>query len=78
MKAIEVNAAFDENGKLGIDNLPVIKNKKARLLILFDEQEQDNDFYYLSQQNLSKGYTQDEPDYDLTLVKEPNPKYERR
>ena len=29
-------------------------------------------------QNFSKAYSEDEPDYSLTLVKEPNPFYEGR
>lgn len=78
MKAIEANAVFDENGKLNIENQPIIKNKKVKLLILIDEEEQEADFYTLSEQNLSKAYSYDEPEYDLSLVKEPNPSYDRR
>ncbi len=75
MKAIEASAVFDENGKMNIDNLPVIKNKKVKLLILIDEEDGDNDFYSLSAQGLSKAYSNDEPEYDLSLVKEANGAY---
>ncbi len=63
---------------MNIDNLPVIKNKKVKLIILIDEEEWDNDFYSLSSQGLSKAYSNEEPEYDLSLVKEPNAAYARR
>jgi len=44
------------------------------LLILFEE-ESENDFYNLSAEGLSKAYSIDEPEYELSLVKEPNPDY---
>lgn len=74
MKAIETSAVFDENGQIFIDNLPAIKNQKVKLLILIDEDEED-DFYALSARGLSKAYSDDEPDYDLSSIKEPNPLY---
>ena len=74
MKAIETTARFDENGKIIIDKLPVIKNKKVRLLILVEE-EIESDFYKISAEGLSNAYSVDEPEYDLSLVKEPNPEY---
>jgi hypothetical protein len=74
MRAIETTAQFDENGKIIIDKLPNIKNKKVRLLILMEE-DSENDFYNLSSQSLSNAYSVHEPDYDLSLVKEPNPDY---
>ncbi len=42
MQAIETTGSFNEKGKLEIDNLPLIKNKKVKLLILFEENEQDD------------------------------------
>ncbi len=74
MKAIETTARFDENGKIIIDKLPIIKNKKVRLLILVEE-ETENDFYNLSAEGLSNAYSVDEPEYELSLVKEPNPDF---
>ncbi|HEY8689865.1 MAG TPA: hypothetical protein VIM07_11575 [Chitinophagaceae bacterium] len=80
MRAIETSAAFDENGHIILDDIPAIKNKKVKLLILIDEEDTNNEFYDLSMQGLSKAYSVDEPEYDQSVVKEPNPEYknERR
>jgi hypothetical protein len=75
MKAIETSAMFDENGHIILDDMPGIKNKKVKLLILIDEEDSKNEFYDLSIQGLSKAYSTDEPEYDQSLVKEPNPEY---
>ncbi len=75
MKAIETSAAFDENGHIILDDMPDIKNKKVKLLILIDEEDSRNEFYDLSLQGLSKAYSTDEAEYNQSLVKEPNPEY---
>jgi hypothetical protein len=36
------------------------------------------DWALLSQQALENAYAEDEPDYSLDAIKEPNPEYERR
>lgn len=73
MKAIETSARFDENGELQIDNLPAIKNRSVKLLFLLEET--DDDFHLLSAQGLAAAYGNDEPEYSLNEVKEPNPVY---
>jgi len=78
MKAIEAIAVFDENCKLNIENPPIVKNKKVRLLILIVEEEHEADFNTLSEQSLSKAYSYNEPEYNFSLIKEPNPAYIRR
>ncbi|MEO6456638.1 MAG: hypothetical protein ABIN97_21365 [Ginsengibacter sp.] len=70
-------AVFDENGYIILDDMPDIKNKKAKLLILFDEEDLKNEFYDLSMQGLSKAYSTDEPEYNQSFVKEPNPQYKK-
>lgn len=75
MQAIETSAVFDKDGKLIIADLPAIKNKKVKLLFLIDEAEGANKFYDLSLNGLSKAYSDDEPEYDASLIKEPNPFY---
>ncbi len=75
MRAIETSAVFDENGHIILDDMPEIKNKKVRLLILIGEEDIKNEFYDLSMQSLSKAYSTDEPEYDQSLIKEPNPEY---
>lgn len=76
MKAIETTAVFDETGKLSIDNLPPLKNQKAKIIFLFEENKED-DFYTFSAQGLAKAYSDDEPEYDIALIKEPNPEYKK-
>lgn len=75
MQAIETCAVFDKEGKLIIEDMPVIKNKKVKLLFLIDEDEGKNEYYDLSLHGLSKAYSNDEPEYTSSLIKEPNPLY---
>jgi predicted DNA-binding antitoxin AbrB/MazE fold protein len=42
------------------------------------ENSELEDWYALSSQGLSRAYGDDEPDYDLSQIKEFNPNYERR
>ena len=74
MQAIETTASFNENGELKIDNLPIIKNQKVKLLILLDENEQ-NEWYRFSGKGLSGAYSDNEPSYTLNMLKEPNPDF---
>ena len=74
MKAIETTATFNEKGELKIDNLPIIKNQKVRLLILLEENEH-NEWYRFSGSGIAEAYGEDEPSYSLDMVKEPNPDY---
>ena len=74
MEAIETTANFNENGNLEIDNLPNIRNQKVKLLILFEEKEK-NEWNQFPGQHLSDAYSAYEPEYNLDMVKEPNPEY---
>lgn len=74
MRAIETTANFNENGELEIDNLPVVRNQKVKLLILLEEKEK-NEWNQFSSQHLSDAYSTNEPEYNLDMVKEPNPEY---
>ena len=74
MQAIETTANFNEKGELEIDSLPLIKNKKARLLILFEENEKD-EWHQFSRQWLSVAYSEGEPEYTMNMLKESNPDY---
>lgn len=77
MQAIETHAVFDKDGKLINEDMPAIKNKKVKLLFLINEDDRANEFYDLSLHGLSKACSNDEPEYDLSLIKEkePNPLY---
>ena len=74
MQAIEITANFNEKGELEIDNLPIIKNKKVKLLILIEENEQ-SEWHQFSVKGLSAAYGENEPDYTLNMLKEQNPDY---
>lgn len=73
MKAIETTAHFDETGLLKIDNLPVIKSQHVKVLILIEDQI---DWYKFTAEGLAAAYDENEPDYTLDLIKEPNPGYQ--
>ena len=74
MKAIETTAHFNGKGELKIDSLLDIKNQHVKVLILIEENEQ-NDWYQFSADGLSTAYNEDEPEYTLNLIKEPNFNY---
>ena len=78
MQAIETSASFDDKGNIIIENQPELKNKKVKLLILIDEEKSDQDLYSLSSHGLANAYTNEEPAYDLSLIKEPNEVYAGR
>jgi hypothetical protein len=74
MQAIETTASFNENGELKIDNLPMIKNQKVKLLILLDEEEQ-SEWCRFSGKGLSAAFSEEEPSFTLNMLNEPNPDY---
>ena len=37
--------------------------------------EDDESWYKFAEENFSRGYSENEPDYDDTILKEPNPEY---
>lgn len=73
MRAIETTASFDEKGELRIENLPPFKNRQVKVLFLFDEE--DDDIYMMAAQGLANAYSDDEPEYDESMLKERNPLY---
>jgi hypothetical protein len=77
MKAIETFGRFDEEGNFILEDKPLIKNKRVKLLILLDE-EGDNDFQLLSAEGLNNAYSDDEPTYNLSSLNEPNTDYAGR
>lgn len=74
METIETTAKFDEEGKLSVDNLPNIKNRKVKLLILLPDKENE-DWFELSSGRLSQAYGNNEPEYPLSMINEPNGDY---
>ncbi len=76
MVAMEEWVTFDNDGKIILPPIDALKNKKARILILLDEKERD-DFLQMSLTGLGRAYGEHEPEYDLSMISEPNPDYEK-
>jgi len=74
MVAIEELVEFDDEGKINLPPRPDFRNKKARVIFLFDETERD-DFLKMSLTGLSRAYGENEPEYDFSMIAEPNPDY---
>jgi hypothetical protein len=51
-------------------NIEIVRTDEA-LISEIDEMKE------LSKTNLSRAYSNDEPEYDLSMVSEPNPSYEK-
>lgn len=82
MKIVTLTATFDGERIQLQENYPLPLN--ARLLVTVlpessDEEKTFRDFWrQVSAQSLSRAYSPDEPDYTLSMVREPNPDYEGR
>lgn len=74
MEAIETTAKFDAEGVLEIDNLPVLKNMKVKILILLPDKENE-EWFELSKEELSQAHGDNEPEYELSMISEPNENY---
>lgn len=77
MKALQ--AHYDGKRILLDGDWKLKPNTKLLVLVADDE---DNDFmrqwHQLSSKNLARAYDVNEPDYPLSMVKEPNAGYERK
>lgn len=76
MEAVTLHAHFD--GKQIVLDDPYELQPDARLLVtvIHVPPAERNRWLKLSSQGLAAAYGDEEPDYPLTLVKEPNPTYE--
>jgi hypothetical protein len=78
MPTITLKAHFDGKQIL-LDEPFVLKPNTALLVTIVESSEGErDDWINLSSAGLSYAYGQEEPDYSLNLIKEPNPDYERR
>lgn len=75
MKTIETTGYFNEKGEIKLDISPGLKNKKVKILIVFDEEENEN-WHLNSLDGLSRAYGDEEPEYDLSTLKESNTLYQ--
>lgn len=80
MEAIEIKGKVNEEGKLIIEDLLAIRNKQVRVMLLIENEEEDERDAWIqaSIARLSQAYEEDEPEYTLDMIKEPNPKYKGR
>ncbi len=76
----QIEAEVEVNGKVVLLE-PVRLEKKSRAIVTiidFDEADERREWLGYSAANLDRAYSDDEPDYTLTALKEINPDYERR
>lgn len=73
MEALETTAFFDKDGTIILNNLPVVKNRKARIIILLEEEVDMTD----SLKAFSAGYDLAEPDHYTQIAEEPVIEYNR-
>jgi hypothetical protein len=79
MKTVTLSAHFDGERIRLEDNYPLPKNARLLVTLLPDEAEKDRDEWNrFAVQNLARAYSEREPDYPDSCVKEPNPSYEGR
>jgi hypothetical protein len=77
MSHITVPAHYDGE-RIHLDK-PVRLPINARLLVTVLEEEDDHDLWLrFSAANLARAYGEDEPEYGLEDIKEPNPYYDGR
>ena len=73
MKALK--ATYDGEKIQLEEEVTLPKNSKLIVILLEDEVA---DWYSFSSQHLNRAYGENEPEYSLSEVKEPNPDYEGR
>jgi predicted DNA-binding antitoxin AbrB/MazE fold protein len=60
---------------------PIVLPEGTEIIIMINprsESDKDEEWYALSLQGLSRAYSDDEPEYELSQIKEFNPDYEGR
>jgi hypothetical protein len=62
---------IEPGSKLIITILPIAKNIEAK-------NEKSDDWMSLAMEGLERAYGENEPEYSLNLIIEPNPNYERK
>ena len=79
MESITLRAHFD--GKQILLDEPVDLEPDTQLMVTVlpkSANGEDSDWTRLSLESLARAYGDDEPEYPLDLIKEPNPEYEGR
>ena len=76
MAGLSVPAHFDGIHILLDEPIELKPNAKLVVTILSEQDEERESWQALANQGLASAYGQDEPEYSLDLIKEPNPNYE--
>ncbi len=80
MSPVTIRAHFDGQ-HIRLDEPYQLEPDTQLLVVVLPKQPDDaerEDWARLSRQALENAYAEDEPDYFLDAIKEPNPEYERR
>ena len=80
MSPVTIRAHFDGQ-HVRLDEPCHLEPDAQLLVVVLPKQPHDGeheDWARLSRQALENAYVEDEPDYSLDAIKEPNPEYERR
>ena len=78
MPSVTLNAHFNGQQIVLDEAFDLPENAKLLVTILETPDLERGEWQALASQNLARAYVDDEPDYPLSLVKEPNPDYARR
>ena len=71
-----IPAHFDGK-QIRLDEPVALKaNAKLLVVVLPEEDEEREDWIRASQANLARAYGENEPEYTLDMIKEPNPDYD--
>ncbi len=78
MPNVTLNAHFNGQQIVLDEAFDLPENAKLLVTILETSDLEQVEWQALALQNLARAYADDEPDYPLSLVKEPNPDYAGR
>lgn len=76
METITLRAHFDGKKILLDDPYDLQPDTNLLVVVIRQPSEEQTEWLTLSAQGLNAAYGADEPDYPVTLIKEPNPTYE--
>lgn len=80
MNTITLRGHFDGE-KILLDEPFELEPDTKLIITVLPKQQADDEheaWLYLSKSGLAKAYAENEPEYSLDLIKEPNPEYGRR
>jgi len=78
MQIVTLQAHFDGRQILLDEPYELEPNTKLVVSVIEMQNDEREDWKRLSLANLERAFGNDEPEYSLDLIKEANPKYERR